>query len=142
MAVTTPTPVATFNFTLKQGADLTVSMTWLNDAGAPMNLTGYSMKLEIRSYTGSPTALLTLSSANNTGSYIALGGTAGTISLVFAHADTAGLLPVGLPAPGSPIITGPRTYALGVYDLQFTDPTGDIGYLLEGSVSLDAQVTV
>lgn len=142
MATTTGSGVANFSFTLKQGADLTISMTWLNDAGAPMNLTGYSMKLEIRSYTGSPTTLLILSSANNMGSYIALGGTAGTISLIFAHADTAGLSPVGLPTPGAPIATGPRTYPLGVYDLQFIDPTGDIGYLLEGSVSLDAQVTV
>lgn len=141
MATTTGSGVANFSFTLKQGADLTISMTWLNDAGAPMNLTGYSMKLEIRSYTGSPTTLLTLSSANNTGSYIALGGTAGTIALIFAHADTAGLLPVGLPVLGSPL-TGARVYSLGVYDLQFTDPTGNVGYLLEGGVSIDPQVTV
>lgn len=142
MAAPVINSIAQFNFQIKQGSDLSISMTWNDDSGNPINLTGYSMKLEIRSYTGSPTALLTLSSANSTGSYIALGGTAGTIDLIFAHADTAGLSPVGLPTPGSPIAIGPRAYQLGVYDLQFTDPTGNVGYLLEGSVSLDAQVTV
>lgn len=141
MTVTATSGVAPFNFTIKAGSDLTISMTWNDDSGNPMNLNGYAMKLTIRSFVGSTVSLLTLSSSNNTGSHIALGGTAGTISLIFAHADTATLLPVGLPLPGSPSTGGTRSYALGVYDLQYTDASGNIGYLLEGSVSLDPQVT-
>lgn len=134
--------VAPFSFTLKQGSDLTISMTWLNDAGAPMNLTGYSMELTIRSFVTSPVSLLTMSSAASTGSYIALGGIAGTIDLIFNHVDTGVFVANGLPQPSNPVVGGLRVYPLGVYDLQFTDPAGNVGYLLEGSVSLDPQVTV
>lgn len=134
--------VASFNFAVKQGADLTISMTWLNDAGAAMNLTGYAMELTIRSFVTSPVSLLTMSSAASTGSYIALGGTAGTIDLIFNHVDTGAFVANGLPQPSNPIIGGLRAYPLGVYDLQFTDPSGNIGYLLEGTVSLDPRVTV
>lgn len=142
MAIPSNVPsVGLFNFVIKQGSDLSISMTWLDDNGNPINLTGFAMKLVIRSFIGSPVALLTLSSATNTGSYIALGGSAGTITLNFAHADTAGLQSNGIPLPGF-ISSGARVYPLGVYDLQYTDPSGNVGYLLEGSVSLDPQVTV
>lgn len=134
--------VAPFSFTLKQGSDLTISMTWLDDNGNPMNLTGYSMKLTIRAFTSSPIALLTLLSTVATGSYIGLGGAAGTISLIFNHVDTGAFVANGLPQPSNPVVGGLRVYPLGVYDLQFTDPTGKVGYLLEGNVSLDPQVTV
>lgn len=141
MAIPSNVPsVGLFNFVIKQGSDLSISMTWLDDNGNPINLTGFAMKLAIRAFIGSPIALLTLSSANNTGSYIALGGTAGTITLNFAHTDTAALQTVGLPLPS--LIGNARVFPLGVYDLQYTDPSGNVGYLLEGSVSLDPQVTV
>jgi hypothetical protein len=141
MATTTNSGVGIFNFVLKQGADWSPVITWNDDNGAPLNLTGYHMKMTIRAFAASPIALLTLDSASSTGSRIVLGGTAGTIELIFTHADTAALAPIGLPLPGSPIFGGARVYALGVYDLQFTDPTGEVGYLLEGSVSIDPQVT-
>lgn len=134
-------PVATWNFTLKAGADTSITMTWLDDNGQPMNLTGYTMELTIRAFVGSPVALLTLSSTSTTGSRIVLGGTAGTIELIFASADTAGLSGSGLPVPINPAFGGLPVSRLGVYDLKFTDPSGLDGYLLEGSVSLDPQVT-
>ena len=142
MAIPSTVPsVGQFSFVVKQGSDLSISLTWLDDNGNPINLTGFAMKMVIRAFLGSPVALLTLSSANNTGSYIALGGAAGTITLNFAHADTAGLQSNGIPLPGNPLFGGARVYPLGVYDLQYTDPLGNVGYLLEGSVSLDPQVT-
>lgn len=143
MAIPSNVPsVGQFSYVLKQGADTSISMTWLSDDGVtPVNLTGFAMKLAIRSFIGSPVALLTLSSATNTGSYIALGGSAGTITLNFAHADTAAFQSTGLPLQ-SLIGGNARVFPLGVYDLQYTDPSGNVGYLLEGSVSLDPQVTV
>lgn len=133
--------VAPFNFTVKAGADLAISMTWLNDAGAPMNLTGYSMMLSIRAFVGSPVPLLTISSSASTGSYIALGGTAGTIELIFDHTDTGAFVAGGLPSPQIASVGGLRVYQLGVYDLQYTDNNGNIGFLMEGNVMLDPQVT-
>jgi len=142
MATTTNSGVANWSFVIKQGSDWSPTMTWTDDNGAPIDLTGYHMKLTIRAYASSPIALLTLDSADTTGSRIVLGGTAGTIELIFAHADTAALAPSGLPLPGTSLSGGARVYALGVYDLQFTDPAGEVGYLVEGSVSLDPQVTI
>ncbi|WP_156773698.1 hypothetical protein [Paraburkholderia tropica] len=139
MAVPSNVPtVGQFSFTLKQGSDLAISMTWLDDTGAPINLTGYSMKMQIRAFFGSSVALLTLSSSASTGSYIALGGTAGTITLNFAHVDTATLQGNGQPST----TPGARVLPVGVYDLQFTDSAGNVGYLIEGAVSIDRQVTV
>jgi hypothetical protein len=134
--------VAIFNWTIKQGSDLTISSTWLDDNSVPMNLTGYAMTLTIRAFASSPASLLTLSSAASTGSHIALGGTAGTFSLIFAHADTAALIFTGMPSPINPITGGLASYPLGVYDLRYTDPSGNVGFLLEGNISLDPQVTV
>lgn len=139
MAVPSNVPtVGQFSFTLKAGADTSISMTWLDDNGVPLNLTGYSMKMQIRAFLGSPVALLTLSSASTSGSYIALGGSAGTITLIFSHTDTATLQGNGQPTTSA----GSRVTPLGVYDLQYTDVSGNVGYLIEGSINIDRQVTI
>ena len=140
MATTTNSGVAQFNFAIKQGSDFQIPMTWLDDNGNPMNLAGYSMLLQIRAFQSSSIVLLSLSSSNSSGSYIALGGTAGTITLIFAHADTAALMPNGAPASNA-LNTALKVGQVGLYDLQFTDPSGNVGYLIEGSVSLDPWVT-
>lgn len=138
---TTTSGVGQFSFALKAGSDVTITMTWLNDNGQPTNLTGYTMALVIRSFVSSTVAILSLNSSAATpgGSVIQLGGTAGTVTLVFGHADTVGLVPNGF-APSNPLGGLPASQ-LGVYDLQYTTPTGSIGYLLEGTVSLDPWVT-
>lgn len=142
MAANSGTPVAAWNFTLKAGADTSITMTWLQDDGVtPMNLTDYTMELTIRAYVGSPVAILTLSSTGTSGSRIVLGGTAGTITLIFAAADTSSLSGTGLPIPSNPGLGGLPVSRLGFYDLKYIDPTGLDDYLLEGSVFLDPWVT-
>jgi hypothetical protein len=128
--------VGQYSFNLKQGADASIAMTWLGDDGQPIDLTGFSMKMAIKPFINSTVSRLTLSSDDTTGSYIALGGSDGTIALNFASADTASLQANGLLAQGSG-----RVVQLGVYDLQYTDPDGNIGYLLEGSITLNLRVT-
>jgi hypothetical protein len=140
MSTNTGSGVGQWSFTLKQGTNSNASMTWLDDNGAPMNLTSYSMLMQIRAFQSSPIVLLSLSSANNTGSYIALGGTAGTIDLIFSNTDTAALMANGQPS-FIPMQTGLRVGQVGVYDLQYIDSNGNVGYLLEGVVSLDPWVT-
>jgi hypothetical protein len=136
---TTTSGIGQFNFTLKQSADTTITATWLDDTGNAMNLTGFSMALTIRAFVSSPIAVLSLTSSAVSGSRIVLGGTSGTISIIFTHTDTADLPATGATASGS--FGGFPSYPLGVYDLQYTDPSGNVGYLLEGSVSLDPRVT-
>ena len=139
MAITTNSGVGSYSFTIKQGANFSLSMTWLDDSGNPMNLTGYSMALSIARGVGL-TPLLTVSSAASTGSRIVLGGTAGTIDIEFDDADTALLFSSGLPP--LPTLTNYPVFKLGLYDLKYTDPSGNVGYLLEGIVSLDPRTTV
>lgn len=132
--------VARFAFAIKQGSDFIMPLTWLDDNGAPMDLSGFSMRLSIRTAASAPTILLTLDSASTTGSRIVLGGADGTITLIFARSDTAVLVPSGFPAPSiSQGLQG--LLPLGVYDLQYTDFNGDVGYLLAGPVSLEPSVT-
>lgn len=142
MATTTPLEIPTWNFTIKQNADWSPTLTWRDDNGVPIDLTNYAMKLAIKAFAGSPVSILMLSSSSSSGSRIVLGGTAGTIQLVFAHADTVSIVPVGLPSPASPFTNGPRTYVLGVYDLQYVDPLGDVGYLVQGNPSLNLAATI
>jgi hypothetical protein len=140
MAIATSSGVAPFSFTIKQGSDLSISMTWLDDNGNPVNLTGYSMKLSIRRAPSTPAPILTLLSSSMTGSRIVLGGTAGTIDLIFSHADTVQMAPAGLPLPNSNV-GAVGVYQIGFQDLQYTDASGNVGYLFEGPVYLDPQVT-
>ncbi|MDR6389252.1 hypothetical protein [Paraburkholderia phenoliruptrix] len=138
MAITTNSGVGSFSFTIKQGGDFSLSLTWLDDNGAPMNLTGYSMAMSIARGVGL-TPMLTVSSAASTGSRIVLGGTAGTIDVIIADADTSSLTSTGLPS--LPTLTNYPVFRLGLYDLKYTDPSGNVGYLLEGIVSLDPRTT-
>lgn len=132
--------VAPFSFTIKQGSDLTISCLWKDDNGNPMNLTDYQMVLPIRAYIGSPIALLTLSSAQSSGSHISLGGTAGTFDLIFANADTSVLSANGLPLPQTGASSGFKVFQLGFTNLKYTDPTGKTNFLFEGPVYFDPEV--
>lgn len=140
MSVTTDSGVPTWNFTIKQNSDWSPSLTWTNDSGGPVNLTNCSMKLMIKAYATSTVALMTLTSSAASGSRIVLGGTTGIYTLAFAHADTA-LLPVTGAPTVNQLQSGLPAVALGVYDLQFTDPNGLISYIFKGNVSIEPSVT-
>ncbi|HEX7911810.1 MAG TPA: hypothetical protein VF534_27465 [Paraburkholderia sp.] len=136
---TAPSGVGQFSFCLKQNSDTTLACAWTNN-GAPVDLTGYQMALTIRAFVNSPIALLSLTSSTQSGSRIVIGGNTGLFSIVFAHADTVGLVANGL-ATSNPLTGGLPISQLGVYDLQTIDPSGNIGYPFEGQISLDPRVT-
>ncbi|MCA7948489.1 hypothetical protein [Burkholderia vietnamiensis] len=128
-----------FSFTVKQGADLSISLTWTDDNGNPTDLTGVSMKMAIRQQFGSQ-PLVTLDSDSTTGSHIVVGGASGSVEIFLAAADTKSF-PAGFIVVNSSALGQLPLYRLGVYDLQYTMPDGTVGYLLEGIVYLDPQVT-
>lgn len=112
------------NWKLKQGATFSETMTWKIDRN-PVNLAGYTAKLEVRSAMGGRTAansLIVALTTENGG--IALGGIAGTITLRIA-ADKS------------------RTLLAGkhVYDLELTSPAGVTTYILEGDFVIKSEVT-
>ena len=74
-------PAETYDITADQGATYSIVITYKNSAGSPINLTGYTARMQLRASYASATASLTLTTENGR---IALGGAAGTITLTVA----------------------------------------------------------
>ncbi len=87
----------------------------------PVDLTGCTARMQIRSEVESPTVLLELSTANGR---IALGGAAGTATLNLDAATTAAL-----------------NWDSGVWDLEITHPGGEVSRMAEGTASVSPEVT-
>jgi hypothetical protein len=109
----------TYNFVCEQGATFDRTVTWTDAAGVPVDLTGWTGRMQARGPGG---VVLDFTTSEGT---MTLGGTAGTVRLLHAPAET------GTVAPG--------TYD---YDLLLTR-TSD-GYakrLLEGKLVVKKRVT-
>jgi hypothetical protein len=102
------------------GASFSRVIRWKAD-GANVNLTGYTARAQIRPSAASATTTLSLTTEN---SRIALGGSAGTITLSISATDTAAI-------------------AAGryVYDLELVSAGGIVTRLLQGIVTVSANVT-
>jgi hypothetical protein len=91
-------------------------------SGGPINLTGYTARMQIRATVGSPDILMQLTS--ELGGGITVVGPTGTMSLLIGDVATAAL---------------PWTWA--VYDLEIESATGETTRLLRGEVEVEAEVT-
>ena len=101
-----------------QGATFTYQLTWTAD-DQPVDLTGFEARMQVRPNTRSDTVIIEFTDVDG----ITLGGEEGTI-LLSADADTTAGLPSG-------------KY---VYDLEL-DSGGEVTRLVEGSFTIDAEVT-
>ena len=110
---------AIYNVTMYQGATFDLSLTW-NVNSLPVNLTGYTSRMQVRSSFASDTAILNLTS----GSGITLGGTAGTILINATATTTAG------------VATGQY-----VYDLELVSGGSAVTRLIQGTFLVDPEVT-
>lgn len=113
-------PAGIYNITAEQGATLTRTVTWKDNAGVPINLTGYTARMQVRSDYDASTAVLTLTTENGG---ITLGGSAGTIVITASATDTAAL--------------SASTY---VYDLELVLGS-TVTRLIQGSFVVNAEVT-
>jgi len=107
------------NFYCEQGATFSSVLTWKDENGNPINVTGYAAQMQVRSKPCTD-AILTLS---NTNGKIALGGALGTITLTLAASETDDLKP--------------GTY---IYDLEMSQ-SGTVTRLIEGSFTVSPEVT-
>jgi len=87
----------------------------------PVNLTGFTARMQIRETVESTTILHTMTTENGG---ITLGGTAGTIALLISATDTAAL-----------------TFDAGVYDLEIISAGGVVTEVMAGAVLLGDEVT-
>jgi hypothetical protein len=108
------------DITIEQGSNFKRTFTWKDSNAAPVNVTGYTAKLNIKGKKSDTSALYSTDQAG----HIALGGTAGTIT-------------INVPAA----TTGALDFNWGVWDIELTDGSSNVTRLLEGKVKLSKQVT-
>jgi hypothetical protein len=107
-----------YNLTSGQGTTWNFTLTWSID-GTPVNLTGYTAKLQLRKQHSSPDAVVTIDDTSG----ITLGGAAGTIAIL-------------VPAPTTAALEA-RRYK---YDLRL-DSGSEVTRLLEGAWDVTPEVT-
>ncbi len=112
---------ANYDITIEQGATFQLNLIWKDSAGVPIDLTGYTAKMQVRQRYASDDAVLSLSTTAGT---IVLGGVAGTINITGPAADTAAI-----------------TIKQGVYDVELTSAGGIVTRLIEGCVAISPEVT-
>jgi hypothetical protein len=115
-------PAGKHDIIIEQGATFRRVITWKTSAGVPVNLTGYSAKMQVRERVRDTDVVLECSTANGR---ITLGGSAGTITIVAQDEVTALLSEM------------PKA----VYDLELTSGGGEVTRLLRGNAEIIAEVT-
>lgn len=76
----------THDIVCDQGATFSRVFTWQDSTGLPVNLTGYTARMQVRATIDSASILLSLTTEN---SGIALGGAAGTVTVTATATQTA-----------------------------------------------------
>ena len=111
----------TYELLIDQGSTLSVLFTLKDEAGTALNLTGYEVRMQIRSSYTSSTVVLNLSTTLGT---ILLDPLLGKITITATAAVTA-----ALPA---------KRY---VYDIETVSPTGFVTRFVQGNVVVSPEVT-
>jgi hypothetical protein len=107
--------------TVYQGASFREHFTWTDENNTPVNLTGYTARMQARPAPESADAFMALTTANGG---ITLGGAAGTILVQMSAAQTA-----ALPSGG------------GHYDLELVAADGTVTRLLMGRLYISQEIT-
>ena len=112
------------NIVVEQGATFRLPVAWKNENQTPVDITGYSAAMQIRQKPDSAQALVSLTHTLTAAGQIVLGGAQGTIEIVIKHTATSQI------PPGD-----------WVYDLELTNPSGDVTRLIMGSAKVTPEVT-
>lgn len=122
-----------YHLIIEQGATLNLEIQHKDSAGAPVNLTGYSGKMQIRSdyADNNPTTYITLSSSRALdGTGLNFSGSNGTTP------PTSGSIGIYISAASSSVFT----FDTARYDLEITSGSV-VTRLLQGDVKLQKEVT-
>ena len=115
-------PAGIYDIIIEQGATFNFALIWRDPSGMPINLTGYTARMQVRQTVTQPDpAPLSLTTENGG---ITLGGPAGPINVLATPVQTAGL-----------------SFRAGVYDLELVSPGGEVTRLVQGSVVVSPEVT-
>lgn len=108
-----------YNMKLKQGSDERFILTYKDALGDIIDLTGYSARLQVRRQVSSPSPTLSLTM----GLGITITALSGVITIDFTNAQTSSL-------NGS-----------YVYDLELISPDTRVRRIMQGSITVDPEVT-
>ena len=110
------------DITIEQGATFVLPFVWKDGNGNPVDLTGYTARMQVRSEHSSSDKLLDLSSPS---SGIVIDEPNGKVTVTATAAQTAAL-------------SAPQ---LAVYDLKLTDGAGKVTRVVEGKARITPEVT-
>ena len=109
-----------YNIICEQGATFKRNILYKSDNNLPINLTGYTARMQVRNDYSSPTFIIELTTENGR---IALGGVNGTIDLTIP-ANLTTLFIAGV----------------YIYDLELIN-NSDVYRLIQGTFTVNAEVT-
>jgi len=125
-------PAGRYNFLIEQGTTFQLELQYKDSNNNPIDLTGYSGRLQIRQTIPSTTVLLCLSSSlQPDGTGINFSGSNGTTP------PTSGSIGIYISAVSSSQLT----FDQAVYDLEIESSGGFVTRLIEGNVQLSKEVT-
>ena len=122
-----------YSFIIEQGSTLNFEIQYKDSTSTPINLTGYSGKMQIRSdyADNNPTTYITLSSSlANDGTGLNFSGSNGTTPL------SSGSIGIIISAASSSLFT----FNNAKYDLELTNGNV-VTRILEGNIKLNKEVT-
>lgn len=108
------------HLTIPQGDTYRYLLTINGSDDLPIDLSGYTARCQFRATVASLTTLLDCSTSD----YITLGGSAGT--LLLSIPDT---------------VTEAWTFTTAVYDIEIIDSAGKVKRVVQGTVTVDPEVT-
>lgn len=111
----------TYNFTINQGTDVTVPILLTDADDQPIDLSGYSARMQLRTSVYSDTAVDTLTTENERIEIVALEG---KLTLSFPNA-----------------ITEEYPAQTLVYDIEIQSSQNQVTRILSGKISVSAEVT-
>jgi len=109
-----------YNIVCPQGTTLMQQLTY-SENGTPVNLFGYTARMQVREITKSANVMLSLTTENGG---IVLGGSAGTINLIASAAATTAMYA--------------KEY---VYDIELVSASGTVYRIIEGKFIVTPEVT-
>lgn len=115
-------PNENFAVEVDQKANFYLPITYQDESGSPVDVTGYTADMQFRQTVDASDILMEASTTNG---YITIGTTDGAITINIPAAVTGAL----------------ETVLSGVYDLFITDPSGFVTRLLAGTWELEKAVT-
>lgn len=106
---------------IEQGATFQLNFMWEDANHVPVNLTGWTARMQVRRNYKADVPLLTFTTENGA---ITLGGSAGTVAIT-----------------GLATLTDDVPAKLCVYDIELQSPTGFVKRILEGTALVTPEVT-